>query len=177
MKSNQWISLVLVFLGALGLLPCSHTDGYATGTVSSMCRNALCQLSVLENPGDPQSTPQVVQVCTDTTLVWCTTAWGGAPKISAHVYCGQMAGWMKVVLGTEVGLSPGRLCVPQKGAEPPSPIFGPFLLWPNSCMHQNTISSEQSLWNMLSDALHRLSGTHCLLQLLDATRCQCSNLD
>jgi len=35
---------------------------------------------------------------------------GGAPppaKFSAHVYCGQMAGWMKLVLGTEVGLSPG----------------------------------------------------------------------
>ena len=23
------------------------------------------------------------------------------------------------------------------GAEPPSPIFGPFLLWPNGCMHQD----------------------------------------
>jgi len=26
---------------------------------------------------------------------------------SAHVYCGQTAGWMKLVLGMEVGLSPG----------------------------------------------------------------------
>ena len=26
---------------------------------------------------------------------------------SAHVYCGQTAGWMKLVLGMEVGLSQG----------------------------------------------------------------------
>jgi len=69
---------------------------------------------------------------------------GGAPKFSAHVYCGQTAGWMKLVLGMEVGLSPGDFMLdgypvsfPQKGAEPPSPIFGPFLLWPNGCMQQN----------------------------------------
>jgi len=30
-----------------------------------------------------------------------------APKFSAYVYCGQMAGWIKMALGTEVGLSPG----------------------------------------------------------------------
>ena len=29
------------------------------------------------------------------------------PKFSAHVYCGQMARWMKLVLGMEVSLSPG----------------------------------------------------------------------
>ena len=32
---------------------------------------------------------------------------GRAPKFSAHVYCGQTAGWMKLVLGTDIGLSPG----------------------------------------------------------------------
>ena len=26
--------------------------------------------------------------------------------------------------------------VPEKGAERPSPIFGPFLLWPNGCIYQ-----------------------------------------
>jgi len=51
------------------------------------------------------------------------------------IYCGQTAGWMKVVLGMEVGLSPGDFVLdrdpvpfPQTGAEPSSPIFGPFLL-------------------------------------------------
>jgi len=34
-------------------------------------------------------------------------AGGGAPKFSAHVYCGQTAGWINMVLGMEMGLSPG----------------------------------------------------------------------
>ena len=70
---------------------------------------------------------------------------GGAPsKFSAHVYCGPTAGWMKLVLGMEVGLSPGDFVLdgdpvpfPKKGAELPSPIFGPFLLWPKGWMHQD----------------------------------------
>jgi len=129
----------------------------------------------------------------------CHLAWsyaspkgGEAPKFSAHVYCGQTAGWMKLVLGVEAGLSPGdfvldgtplpllkrwadhspnfrpmfiaakrldhneadtwhkgrpqprRLCVswgpspllPKRGGAS-SPIFGPFLLWPNGSMHRH----------------------------------------
>jgi len=69
---------------------------------------------------------------------------GGAPQFSAHVYCSQTAGWMKVVLGMEVGLSPddfvldgdpvpfpqnGNRNGPKTGEEgSASPIFGPFLL-------------------------------------------------
>ena len=30
-----------------------------------------------------------------------------------------------------------RAPLPKNGAETPSPIFGPFLFWPNGCMHQN----------------------------------------
>ena len=33
---------------------------------------------------------------------------GGPPKFSANAYCHQTAGWMKLVLGTVVGLSPGE---------------------------------------------------------------------
>jgi len=69
---------------------------------------------------------------------------GGAPKLSAHVYCGQTAGWMKVVLGMEVGLSPGDFVLDgdpvlpaQQRGQSPLPIFGPFLLCPNSWMHQD----------------------------------------
>ena len=29
------------------------------------------------------------------------------PQFSAHVYCGQMAGWIMMPLATEVGLCPG----------------------------------------------------------------------
>jgi len=54
----------------------------------------------------------------------------------AHVYCGQMDGWMKTPLGTEVDLGPGHTVlygvpVPVKGAQQP-PLFGPCLLWPRS---------------------------------------------
>ena len=35
---------------------------------------------------------------------------GGAPQFSAHVYCGQTVGWIKMKLGMQVGLGPGYLC-------------------------------------------------------------------
>jgi len=51
------------------------------------------------------------------------------PQFSAHVYCGQTAGWIKMSLGTEVGLSLGDIVLnghpaapPLKGPQPP--IFG-----------------------------------------------------
>ena len=39
----------------------------------------------------------------------CPVSQKGAdpPKKSAHVHCGQTAGWLKLVLGMEVGLRPG----------------------------------------------------------------------
>jgi len=54
----------------------------------------------------------------------------------AHVHCGQMAGWMKTRLCTEVDICPGHIVLdgvpaPAKGAQQP-PIFGPCLLWPRS---------------------------------------------
>jgi len=56
--------------------------------------------------------------------------------ILAHVYCGQMAGWMTTPLGTEVDLGPGHIVLdgvpaPAEGAQWP-PLFGPCLLWPRS---------------------------------------------
>jgi len=32
-----------------------------------------------------------------------------ASHFSAHVYCGQTAGWIKMPLGTNVGLGPGHI--------------------------------------------------------------------
>jgi len=47
------------------------------------------------------------------------------PQFSAHVYCGQTAGWIKVALGTEVGPGPGHIVLdgdtaplPKKGQSP-----------------------------------------------------------
>jgi len=34
---------------------------------------------------------------------------GGAPEFSAHIYCGQMAGWIKMPPGRELGLSPSDI--------------------------------------------------------------------
>jgi len=57
---------------------------------------------------------------------------GGAPKFSAHVYCGQTAGWIKMTLDMKVGLGPVHIVLdgdtapsPKKGTEPPNfwPIF------------------------------------------------------
>jgi len=64
------------------------------------------------------------------------------PQFSAHFYCGQTAGCIKMPFGMELGLSPGdfvldedpALASPKRGGPP---IFGPNLLWPNGCMDQD----------------------------------------
>ena len=43
---------------------------------------------------------------------------GTAPQFSAHVYCGQTAGWMKMPLGTEVNLGPAHIV---SGGDPDPP--------------------------------------------------------
>ena len=64
------------------------------------------------------------------------------PQFSAHICCGQIAAWIKMSLGMEVGLGPGD-CVrwgprstSPKWGQSPSPIFGPYLLRRNGCMDQ-----------------------------------------
>ena len=76
----------------------------------------------------------------------------GRPPFSSHVYCGQTAGWIKIVLGTVVGLSPGDLVVldrdlapTPKGGGAPSPIFGPLLLWPNGGCIKMPLSMDVGL--------------------------------
>jgi len=49
---------------------------------------------------------------------------GHSPQFSAHICCGQMAGWIKMPLGMEVGLGPGHIVLdgdpasPKKGTAP-----------------------------------------------------------
>ena len=71
---------------------------------------------------------------------------GHSPQFSAHVCCGQTAGWIKMRLGTKVGLGSGCIVLhgdatapSQMGHRPP--IFGPCLLWPNSRPSQLLLSS------------------------------------
>jgi len=65
---------------------------------------------------------------------------GHSPQFSAHVYCGQKAGCIRIPLGTEVGQGPGDIVLdgdpdPNKGHMPP--VYGPCLLWPNGWMDQD----------------------------------------
>jgi len=52
---------------------------------------------------------------------------GGPPKFLAHVYCDQMAGWMKLILRMVVGLSPGKFVLDYITASAPTsgPSAGP----------------------------------------------------
>jgi len=58
-----------------------------------------------------------------------------------HIYCGQMAGWIKMPLGTEVNLGTGDVVVdgvaapPERGTAPP--VFSPCLLWSNGWMDED----------------------------------------
>ena len=75
-----------------------------------------------------------------------------AHNFSAHVCCGQTAGWIKMPLGTEVGLGPGDIVLDDGLALPPQkkwarpPIFGPCLLWPNSWMDQDATGYGGRPW-------------------------------
>ena len=67
----------------------------------------------------------------------------GLPQFSAHFYCRQTAGCIKVPLGMEVGLGPGD-CVRwgpsyprNRGHTHHNPVFGPCLLWPNGWMDED----------------------------------------
>jgi len=53
---------------------------------------------------------------------------GQSPQFSAHICCGEMAGWIKMPLGMEVGLGPGDFMLdvdyaPQNGGGA-APTFG-----------------------------------------------------
>jgi len=55
---------------------------------------------------------------------------GAAPQISAHVCFDQTAGWIKISLGTKVGLGPGHIVLHGDPAPPPkrgaAPNFRPM---------------------------------------------------
>jgi len=64
------------------------------------------------------------------------------PPITAHICCGEIASWIKIPLGTQVGLGPGDIVLVGNSSPPTAKrtqplIFGPYLLWPNGCMYQD----------------------------------------
>jgi len=65
------------------------------------------------------------------------------PQFLAHICCGQMAGWIKILIGREGGLSPSDIVLdgdpappPQKRAEP-SPNFRPMSIVAKRWMDQD----------------------------------------
>ena len=44
---------------------------------------------------------------------------GAQPPLSAHICCGQMAGWIKMPLGMEVGLNQSDNVLDREPAPPP----------------------------------------------------------
>jgi len=68
---------------------------------------------------------------------------GPRPQFSAHLYCGQTAAWIKMPLGTEVGLGLRNIvcdvdpATSRKRTHSPLPNFGPCLLWPNGWMDED----------------------------------------
>jgi len=76
---------------------------------------------------------------------------GAHTQFSADVCCGQTTGWIKMPLGTEVGLGPGHIVLDgdpallrQKVHIPQ--IFGPCLLWPNGWIDHDTTWNGSRPW-------------------------------
>ena len=69
------------------------------------------------------------------------------PQFLAHVYCGQMAGWIEMPLGMDIGLGPGHnvfdgiWAPPKRGTAATPPLFSVWLLWPNGHPCQQLLSS------------------------------------
>jgi len=61
------------------------------------------------------------------------------PIFGPCICCGRMDGWIKMPLGTKVGLGPGHI-VKKMGQSLP-PIFVPCLLWPNGRPSQLLLST------------------------------------
>jgi len=102
----------------------------------------------------------------------CPSPKGGrSPQFSAHICCWQMAGWIKMPLSMEEGLSLGDFVLDgdpaqpslKRGRSPPpplSPVFGPCPLWPNGWMDQDDTWHKGGPWCRLHCARLRPSSLH-----------------
>jgi len=72
---------------------------------------------------------------------------GTGPQFSAHVCCGQTAGWIKMLLSAKVGFGQEHIVLHGDPAHPQGeqpPIFSRCLLWPNGRPSQVLLST----WNL-----------------------------
>jgi len=85
---------------------------------------------------------------------------GHSPQISTHVCCGQSAGWIKMPLGTKVGLRPGRIVLHgdpaplPKGTQPPN--FRPMSI----VAKRSLISATAEHLSNLSSVILVISSVH-----------------
>ena len=63
----------------------------------------------------------------------------------AHVYSGQMAGWIKMTLGTEVGLGPGDIVLNRDPATPKEMGHSPQFLAMSIVAKRSPISATAEL--------------------------------
>ena len=66
--------------------------------------------------------------------------WGQSPQFSAHVYCAQTAGWIKMPLGMELGLDLSDIVLDGVPAPPPqkraqSPQFSTHVYCGQAVVH------------------------------------------
>ena len=78
----------------------------------------------------------------------------------AHVYSGQMAGWMKTPLGTEVELGPGHtvldgVTAPRKGHS--SPLFSAHVYCGHGCPSQLLLSSCNIDYSVVTYVVYTVS--------------------
>ena len=62
------------------------------------------------------------------------------PHFSAHAYCSQTAGWIKMPLSVKIALSPGHIVLdgdPSPPKRDSAPIFSQCLLWRKGWMDQH----------------------------------------
>jgi len=113
----------------------------------------------------------------DISNFWATVTSNGSPDATGPLsclpsmsvtlmYCGQMVGWIKMPLGTEVSLDPGNIvldgdpALPQKGAQQ-LPLFDSCLLWPNGRPSQQLLDVEHFWSGDRKGIRQQLSPTIC----------------
>jgi len=122
-----------LFCPVLGLLSCPVCDGV-------LWPNGWMDQDETWHRGRPQPKPHCVR--------WdrAPSQKGTAPQYSARVYRGQTAGWIKVPLGVEVGLSPGDIVLDVHKRGTAAPQFSTMFVVVNSWMDQDATWYKGKPW-------------------------------
>jgi len=67
---------------------------------------------------------------------------GHSPQFLSHICCGQMARWIKMPLGTDVGLDPSDIVLDGDPAPSDPHNSRPCLLWPDGCINRDATWCE-----------------------------------